>query len=147
MAVTVKFNSASKIRKRLGIDPKGEVQKYFTKRAADYMDKYVPYNEGNLAYSTRKIGIDKITYEAPYAHYMYEGKVYGPNIPFKDEGGNIYFRSPKKKTKKDTGRELKYKKTAGHEYAGAKWDERMKSAELDDLLQEVEMYIRLGGNK
>jgi len=147
MSLKLNLEPTSVIEAKLGIQPNGPVRKYFTKRAADYMDKYVPYSGGNLAYTTRQIGNEEVIYNAEYAHYMYEGKVYGPNIPFIDEGGNVYFRSPKKKQKHDTGRELKYKQSAGHEYAGPHWDKRMVSAEMDDLVKEVQNYINNGGKE
>lgn len=146
MAKTVVMKPTSQIKARLGIQPNGPVQKFFTNECYRYMDKYVPYREGGLS---KTVAFDtkggSITYLSPYAHYMYEGKVYGPNIPFEDEEGNIYWRSFKERTKTDTGREIKYNQTAGHEYAGPHWDKRMVSAEMDDLIKEVQDYIDRGG--
>ena len=42
------------------------------------MDKYVPLGDtGNLRDITHK-EVDSITYEMPYAHYQYIGKLYFP---------------------------------------------------------------------
>lgn len=145
MAKTVVMKPISQIKARLGIQPNGQVQKYFTKRAADYMDKYVPYSEGGLAYNTRIIETDKVRYNSPYAHYMYEGKVMGPNIPIKENGVIVGWFSPKGKAKHYTGAEINYNQSAGHEYAGPHWDKRMVSAEINDLIDEVQKYINRGG--
>ena len=146
MSKGVKMKPTSVIKARLGIDPNGRVQKYFTKRCAEHMDKYVPYDEGNLAYDTRKIGKSQIIYEAPYANYMYVGEVMGPNIPIKRGNVIIGYFSPKgKNTKHYTGEKIKYHKSAGHEYAGRYWDKRMWSAESVEVIEEVQDYINRGG--
>ena len=145
MSKSVNMKPTSVIIADLGLQPNGKVQKYFTKRCADYMDKYVPYKEGGLAYDNRVIEDDKIIYESPYAHYMYEGKVMGPNIPIKEDGNIVGYFSPKGKSKQYTGEDINYKTSAGHEYAGPHWDKRMVSAEMDDLVKEVQDYIKHGG--
>ena len=139
----VKMQPTSVIKARLGIQPKGPVQKYFTKRCADYMDKYVPYREGGLAYNNRDIEADKVVYQSPYAHYLYKGDVMGPNIPIKENGIIVkwFSRAPKQYT----GQKIKYNASAGHEFAGRYWDKRMVSAEIDDLVKEVQDYV--GGKK
>ncbi len=141
----IKMKPISTIKARLGIQKNGPVHKYFTKRCADYMDKYVPYARGGLAYENREIGTNVIIYNSPYAHYMYKGLVMGPNIPIKDENGFIVrWFSPKGKKKQYTGREINYNQSAGHEYAGPHWDERMWSAEKEEVLKEVQKFIERG---
>lgn len=136
----------SVIKARLGIQPNGPVQAHFTKRCAEHMDKYVPFNEGGLAYDTRKIEKNKVIYEAPYAHYMYEGRVMGPNMYIKENGIIVKWFSPKgKNTKHYTGKKIKYHQSAGHEYAGPHWDKRMWSAEKEEVLEEVQKYVNRGG--
>lgn len=147
MAKSIVMKPTNVIEARLGIEPNGPVHKYFTNACYRYMDKYVPYREGGLS-KTVAMGVegDTIIYLSPYAHYMYEGKVMGPNIPIKDENGIITgWFSPKGKPKHYTGADINYRQSAGHEYAGPKWDERMKSAEMDDLIDEVQKYINRGG--
>ena len=146
MATGVKMKPTSVIKARLGIQPNGPVQKFFTKRCAEHMDKYVPFNEGGLAYDTRKIEKNKVIYEAPYAHYMYEGRVMGPNMYIKENGIIVKWFSPKgKNTKHYTGKKIKYHQSAGHEYAGPYWDKRMWSAEKEEVLEEVQKYVNRGG--
>ena len=43
-------------------------------------DPYVPMDTGTLAQTT-EITSEGVRYTQPYAHYQYEGLVYGPNIP------------------------------------------------------------------
>lgn len=61
----------------------------------------------------------------------------GPNIPIKDESGNIVrWFSPRGVAKQYTGSNLHYRR------GGAYWDKKMVSAEIDDVCKEVEDYIR-----
>jgi hypothetical protein len=81
------------------------------------MDKYVPKDEGNL-----RINVDiqptSITYESPYARYQYIG--------MRDDGSRV----------------VKNYTTPG---TGTYWDKRMVSAEIDDVVKEVQDYV--GGKK
>lgn len=145
MATGVKMKPTSVIKARLGIQPNGPVQKFFTKRCAEHMDKYIPFKEGELAYDTRRIEADKVSYNSPYAHYMYEGLVMGPNMPIKENGIIVGWYSPKGKPKHYTGKKIKYSKDGGHPYAGPHWDKRMWSAEKEEVLEEVQKYVNRGG--
>ena len=140
MAQGVKMKPISVIEANLGIQRNGPIHKFFTKRCAEHMDKYVPFHEGQLAYDNRIIEDDKIIYQSPYAHYMYIGDVMGPNIPIKENGVIVGWWS--KGPKSYTGQKIKYNQTAGHEYAGPYWDKRMWSAEKDDVVQEVQNFIQ-----
>ena len=145
MSLKLELKPTSVIVANLGLEPSGPVHAEFTKRCAEHMDKYVPYKEGGLAYDTRRIEKDKVIYEAPYAHYMYEGRVMGPNIPIKENGKIVGWFSPKgKNTKYYTGKKIKYHQSAGHEYAGHHWDKRMWSAESKEIIKELQDYIHRG---
>lgn len=77
----------------------------------------------------------------PYAHYMYAGIVYGPNIPQKDAQGNIIgWFSPKNKSKYPTGRKLQYTTTFNKE-AGSEWFERAKERHLHDWEKGVKKKV------
>ena len=67
----------SEIKANLGIEPNGRVQKYFTERCYQHMDKYVPKDTGNLRDNVL-IESDSITYKSPYAHAQYVGFTKGP---------------------------------------------------------------------
>ena len=134
----VKMQPTSVIKAHLGIEPNGRVQRYFQKRCKDHMDKYVPREDGNLRKNVDLSNPNLIVYQSPYAHYMYEGKVMGPNIPITENGNIIGWFSPKGKKKHYTGASIVYH-TGG---TGPYWDRRMVSAEMNSLVQEVQDYIR-----
>ena len=69
----------SEIKADLGIEPNGKVQKYFTERCYQHMDKYVPKDTGVLRETVVK-GIDYIKYNVPYAHAQYVGIVHGSPV-------------------------------------------------------------------
>ena len=81
------------------------------------MDKYVPMDTGALS-ETLDVGADYITYEQPYAHYQYIGI-------------------------SKSGKPLNYS-TEKHAYAGSYWDKRMVSAEMNDVIKEVQEYVNRG---
>lgn len=132
----------SKIKAKLNLEPTGKVQKFFTQTCYNHMDKYVPRDTGDLA-SNVELATDSITYKSPYAHYMYEGRVMGPNIPIKMKGvaEPVGWFSPKGKPKHYTGAKLTYH-TAG---TGPQWDKRMKSAEMRQIVKEVQAFFDRGG--
>lgn len=107
----------SEIKADLGIKPNGRVQKYFTERCYQHMDKYVPRDTGALRDTVRKT-IDSITYKMPYAHAQYIGVIHG--TPIKPENYT----------------------TPG---TGPYWDERVKTAEMNDIVKECQEYLNKGG--
>ena len=114
MAKGVKMKPVAEIKARLGIQPNGRVQKFFTNTCYKHMDKYVPMDEGNLRTNV-DIQTNTITYESPYARYQYHG--------MREDG---------------THRVRNYT-TPG---TGTYWDKRMVSAEMEDVVKEVQNYIR-----
>lgn len=117
MSKSVNMKPTSVIIANLGLQPNGKVQKYFTKRCADYMDKYVPKDNGDLR-TNIDIRDKSITYESPYARYQYYG------------------------VREDGTHEVHNYTTPG---TGPYWDKRMVSAEMNDLVKEVQDYINHGG--
>lgn len=113
----VKLKPTSEIKARLGLEPNGRVQKFFTNTCYKHMDKYVPQRDGNLR-TIVDIQADSITYEQEYAKYQYYGmRKYGSHV-----------------VKKYT--------TPG---TGPYWDKRMVSAEIEDVVKEVQEYVNRGG--
>lgn len=106
----VKLNPTSKIKARLGVEPNGRVQKFFTNTCYKHMDKYVPMDNGDLRTNV-DIQSDSITYESPYARAQYVGYTKGPVVNYTTPGTGPY------------------------------WDERMKSAEMKDIVKEVQDYV------
>lgn len=86
----VKMKPTSVIIARLGLNPDGKTQKFFTNSCYKHMDKYVPMREGNL-----RIVVDiqptYITYESPYAHAQYVGYTKGPVENYTTPGTGPYW--------------------------------------------------------
>ena len=109
----VKLQPTSVIKARLGIEPSGRVQKFFTNTCYKHMDKYVPQDTGDLR-TIVDIQADSITYEMPYARYQYYGMW--------DDGTHV----------------VQNYTTPG---TGPYWDKRMVSAEMPTIENEVQRYI------
>lgn len=105
-------------------------------------DDFVPKKEGFLRRSAwfpegETGGV--LEYNTPYAHLLYVGEKYGPNIPIYDEDGNItgWWSPPKKHP---TGEQLEY-----HEKGtGKEWFERSKEKNLQSWIQTVKNEIGKG---
>ena len=111
----VKMQPTSVIKANLGIEPNGKVQKFFTNTCYRYMDKYVPKDTGVLRENVT-IDSNSITYEQQYAHAQYIGEVNGGQV--------INYTTPG---------------------TGPYWDERMKSADMQNVVAEVQDFIDRGG--
>ena len=121
----VKINSTSKIKARLGIEPNGRAQKFFTAECARQMDRFVPFRKGILAGTvvnngvvTSNVTTNTITYDQEYAKVVYYGVRNGKAI-------NIH--------------------TDKHADATTYWDKRMWSAKGPDIIKAVEDFIKNGG--
>lgn len=115
--MSVKLKPTSEIKARLGIEPNGRVQKLFTSTCAKHMDKYVPMREGDLA--DYHLENDAVVYEQLYAKYQYNGI-------------------------SKSGKPLNYRKDK-HPLATHHWDKKMVSAEMKDVIKEIQDYINRGG--
>lgn len=109
---------------------------------AKMCDPYVPMDEGVLA-QTVEITPQSVHYLVPYAHYMYVGEVYGPNIPIKDELGEIvgWFSIPGR-TKTPTGRAITYS-TERHPLATKEWDKAMLRDRRDEFTQQIKQILEM----
>lgn len=111
----VKMQPTSVIKVNLGIEPNGKVQKFFTNTCYRYIDKYVPKDNGLLR-EIVTIDSNSITYEQEYAHAQYIGEVNGGKV--------VNYTTPG---------------------TGPYWDKRMVSAEIQDIVKEVQDFIDKGG--
>lgn len=76
-----------------------------------------------------------LEYNTMYARYQYFGEVYGPNIPRKDDNGNIIgWYSPPGKKKHPTGRKMANYSQSG---TGPEWFEKAKEQNKDKWLRLV----------
>ena len=103
------------------------------------IEPYVPFETGTLRQSVT-VEPWEFTYNAPYAHYMYEGEVYGPNYPISQNGVQVGFFSTPNRLKSKTGKRLKYK----NPQASAKWDEAAAPTQLPKLVSSLQAYVDSG---
>ena len=106
----MEIKPVSKIKAKLGIEPNGRVQKFFTNTCYKHMDKYVPMRTGDLRTNVN-VEEDSITYQSPYAHAQYVGVTTGKVKNYTTPGTGPY------------------------------WDKRMKSAEMKQVVKEVQNYV------
>ena len=102
---------------------------------ADKMEPYVPFGPGENA--SIQVTPEYVKYDAPYAHYHYEGIVYGPNIPIIEDGIVVGWFSIPDKPKHPTGAELKFKKAK----ASAHWDQAMMAEKREEFTEEVRQIL------
>lgn len=107
---------------------------------AKMCDPYVPMDEGHLA-QTLEITPHYVRYTSPYAHYMYEGIVYGPNIPIIKDGVITGWFSPPGKAKHPTGKDIEYD-LSKHPLASRHWDKRMMEAVGDEFIAGVRAILK-----
>ena len=105
--------------------------------------QYVPYAEGML-YNTIRItgskGHAEITHTVPYAHYMYEGVIYGPSVPIMQGGVPTGYFTPVD-IKHNTGRPITYSKLYSGK-ATRHWDEAAMATQLPLLEESVGKFIK-----
>ena len=127
----------AEILKRLGLGGTNKVQKYIASQVKRLCDPYVPMQQGALKNNATIAGDgSSIVYTQPYAHYQYEGKVYGPNYT----NGERFWSGKAPKT--PTGENLTYH---GGPMRGPQWEKRMLADKSKDLERSVEAYIKKGG--
>lgn len=104
------------------------------------IEPWVPMDTGHLAQSPQATP-QYLRYPGPYAHYMYVGEVYGPNIPIKDEltGEIIGWWSPPQK--QPTGRKIQYS-TEQHPLACAEWDKVAMQTKKQDFIETVKGILQ-----
>lgn len=104
---------------------------------AIYMDPYVPMKEGDLSKNV-EINGQRVRYLSPYAHYQFEGVVYGPNIPIIEDGVIVGWWSPPNKY--PTGESLVYSKEL-HPQATHHWHQAMMLNKKDEFTQDIKKII------
>lgn len=130
--------STAELKRRLGVDPGGNVQKAVDTAVIRECFPYVPFDEGILAgsaYAATEIGSGEVIYDTPYARYQYYGEVYGPNFPITENGTVVGFYSPPEKF--PTGQKLEYS-TEKHTMAGSHWFDRAMADHKEDILKEAQ---------
>ena len=104
---------------------------------ATYMKPYVPMDEGILMGHVNILP-DGVYYLEDYAHYMFEGVVYGPNIPIFENGVIVGWWS--KPNKQPTGASLTYS-TEKHPQATHHWNEAMMKDKGVEFTADIEVIV------
>jgi uncharacterized protein YpiB (UPF0302 family) len=110
----MKMKPISSIKADLGINADGRIQRYFTEQCAKHMDKYVPFDSGNLA--LYRLEPRYIHYEQLYARYQYRG--------MREDGTHIINEANRNRSK--------------HPLATSYWDKKMVTAEMPEVIRKVQ---------
>ncbi len=131
--VKVKMNPTAKIIKDHGLDNNGRVTRFLRDDMDRLMNPYIPFDTGMLRRNKKYPNNYSIKYSSPYAKYQYYGKL------MLTKNGSSWAKLGEKKV--STNKELKYH-TSG---TGAKWEKLMLQRRKNDLIKDVENYIKQGG--
>lgn len=123
--ITTNIDNETILRTR-GMGSSKKLQIFLANKVVSYCDPYVPMQQGTLKNSAKiSRNGDTIIYPGPYAHYQYVGKVMAGRAP-----------------KHYTGADLNYNDAP---LRGPQWDRRMLADRKDDIVQDVETFIRRKG--
>lgn len=146
MKISVKANVRLDIPKQLKRVRSPKLWKYAAQQWHRLYKDYVPMDQGVL-YNQVLFDSNEtegtITHTVPYAHYMYEGRVYGPNYPVAENDRVVGYFSQKGRPKKPTGRMLKYDQQK-HSKATRKWDQAAVPTQGPKLLHELQKFVDRG---
>lgn len=134
--VTLNLPKADELIHNLGLDPSGDVQRYYTADIAHRLPRYMPYKSGVLSSKLLQISTDvdtEIVIAGPYAHYQYIGILYVDDVT-----GSAW--SPKFGTKHATDIKLNHDKSQNPQ-AGPYWDRALVAAEGDAIVADLKRYI------
>lgn len=110
-----------------------EAQKVIDMDVLKFNARYIPFQTGALNHSGElgtEIGSGRVVYNAPYARYMYYGKV------MRDAEGRAYYgKAPKHVTEED----IQYH---GAPERGHHWFERMKAAHKEQIRRDAAKKMR-----
>lgn len=128
MKVEIKIFNPQRTMSRILDD---DVGIFMSTTCARYMDKYIPKQKGFLALQI-KIDPFKVTYNSPYAHYIYEGNaMVGPN-------GSAWAKLGE--TKHYSGKKLEFSKEQ-NSFARSHWDIPVQKNNKVKIAKEVTQYI------
>lgn len=121
-----------------------EGTKFWTYAATEWHRLYrpwCPFKEGML-YNTVNISgggsAGTIEHTVPYAHYAYEGQVYGPNVPISQGGAVVGFFSPIA-PKHPTGGMLHFSGMGSRH-----WDEAAAPSQVPLLVRSLQAFVDSG---
>lgn len=128
----VKMNSVSQIIKDHGLNKDGRVTRFMRDTVDRLSNPFIPFDNGMLRRNKTYPSNHEIKYTSPYAKYQYYGKL------MLAKNGSSWAKLGEKKVK--TSKNLKYH-TSG---TGTKWEQLMLQRKKNDLVKDVENYIKRG---
>ena len=130
------------LKKELGINAGGRVQKVIDTSVIHYLRLLMPMESGMMIANTKNLVPGLITVETPYAHYMNEGILYVDPIngkgAFHDPISGRFWSRPNTK-KVPSSRKLNYH---GGPNRGAHFVERTLDGHFNDILNEAKKEVR-----
>lgn len=127
--MSVKFKPTKTIIFDLGIEKNGRVQSFLANTLTRYMSQYVPKGSTKALVTRVTTLPSTITYEMPYAHYIYIGKLYVDPLT-----RSSWARKGVKKV--PTAKDLDIKN--GFRY----WDRQTLAINRRDIEKEVQKFSR-----
>ena len=147
--IKVEMKPVDTILTRIGVDKNGDVQMQVTRIINNRITKYMPFRTGALATKSKRIkSPTEIEVAAPYALYMYYGKVMVNSKTGKGPAfiPGVGYRYRKGTVLKATERDLNYDLTK-HPKAGPFWDRRMMASEAAQIAHDIQVYVNRRGGK
>lgn len=147
--IKVEMKPVDTILTRLGVDKNGDVQMQVTRIINNRITKYMPFRTGALATKLKRIkSPTEIEVAAPYALYMYYGKVMVNSKTGKGPAfiPGVGYRYRKGTVLKATERDLNYDLTK-HPKAGPFWDRRMMASDAAQIAHDIQVYVNRRGGK
>lgn len=147
--IKVEMKPVDTILTRIGVDKNGDVQMQVTRIINNRITKYMPFRTGALATKSKHIkSSTEIEVAAPYALYMYYGKVMVNSETGKGPAfiPGVGYRYRKGTVLKATERDLNYDLTK-HPKAGPFWDRRMMASEAAQIAHDIQVYVNRRGGK
>lgn len=148
--IRVDMAPVSHIMKHLGIDARGDVQRFHTANVRRRIQKYMPYRSGatiKLMIVQSPVEEPLIHVDVPYARMLYHGKVMVD--PKTGAAGFLTangWRSRKGVPKAVSSRDIQYDQTKNPQ-AGPFWDRRLVAAEGAQMAAELQEYVRRRGSR
>lgn len=147
--IKVEMKPVDTILTRLGVDKNGDVQMQVTRIINNRITQYMPFRTGVLSTKSKRIkSPTEIEVAAPYALYMYYGKVMVNSKTGKGPAfiPGVGYRYRKGTVLKVTERDLNYDLTK-HPKAGPFWDRRMMASEAAQIAHDIQVYVNRRGGK
>lgn len=115
MIMKVALPRPSAVARRLGVDERGDVQKYVTREVLRRIKPYIPLKEGTLRGAAAILSPTKIVVDAPYAKAQFFGVT-------------------------REGKPFKYRHTGAK--VGSHWDRRLAAEQGGSIVADATKYAR-----